>query len=66
LTSLGIGIAAQSVHSTSLRAPGPALRRSAFVGELTMDAEAVPRPDAQATPAVSVINEAARRAKRTI
>jgi hypothetical protein len=31
-----------------------------------MDAEAVPRPDAQATAAVSVINETARRAKRTI
>jgi hypothetical protein len=59
LISLGIGIASQSVHSTSLRAAGPALRPSATVGELTIEADAVPRPDAQATAAVSVINETA-------
>ena len=64
--SLGIGIAPQSEHDSSLRAAGPALGRSESMGALTMDADDVPRADAQATPAVRDINETTRRAKRTI
>jgi hypothetical protein len=66
LISLGIGIALQSLHGSSLRAAGPALGPSATLDELTIDADAAPRADAQAAPAVSVINETASRAKRTI
>lgn len=67
LISLGIGIAPQSAHASSLRAPGAALGPSVTLGELTMDADDVPRADAQAAAAaVSVINETANRAKRTI
>jgi len=64
--SLGIGIASHWVHGSSLLAAGPALGGSATAGELTMDADDVPRVDAQAAAAVSVINETTRRAKRTI
>ena len=64
--SPGIGIAPHSAHVSSLFAAGPALERSAIVGELTMDADDVLRAEAQARAAVSVISETARRAKRTI
>ena len=66
LISLGMGIAPHSAQASSLFAAGPAFGRSATVGELTIDADALPRPDAQATAAVSMINETALRAKRTI
>ena len=66
LISRGIGIAPQSAHVGSLLSAGPAFGRSATLGEFTMDADDVPRADAQAAAAVSVTNETARRAKRTI
>jgi len=66
LISPGIGIASQSVHGSSLRSADTALGPSAIVGEFTMDADDVPRVDAQAAAAMSVTNETARRAKRTI
>lgn len=66
LISLGIGIALQSPHASSARAAASALGPPAVDGALTMDADAAPRADAQATPAVSVINETTSRAKRTI
>ena len=66
LISRGIGMAPQSAHVGSLLSAGPAFGRSAVVGEFTMDADDVAGAEAQAAAAVSMANEMARRARRTI